>query len=129
MRPYQPLRLWAGELGVEPLRCFNATSAASSFALSTYCPSYQNRAEIFCPLTVTVLDQAVRPPARQLVNWLSENAEMAKENADLFYLTLSDKQGRPSVALDISLSSSVFGKRIKGWPDRPSSFCIQLAEF
>jgi hypothetical protein len=62
------LRLWEGEDGEDTVRCFNATSAASSFALLTCCPSYQNLAEIFWPWTVTVLDQAVRPPIYQCVN-------------------------------------------------------------
>jgi hypothetical protein len=44
---YHPVRLREGELGLEPLRCFNATSAASSLALLTYCPSYQYRAAMF----------------------------------------------------------------------------------
>lgn len=59
---YQPERLCEGELGADPFKCFRATSAASSFALFTYCPSYQYRAEMFWPWTVTVLDHAVRPP-------------------------------------------------------------------
>ena len=59
---HQLERLWVGELSGDPLRCFRATSAASSFALLTYCPSYQYRAAMFWPWMVTVLDHAVRPP-------------------------------------------------------------------
>lgn len=40
----------------------SATSAASSLALLRFLPSYQNRAWWIAPLTVTRLDQAVRPP-------------------------------------------------------------------
>lgn len=40
----------------------SATSAASSLALLRFLPSYQNRAWWIEPLTVTRLDQAVRPP-------------------------------------------------------------------
>ncbi|KAK1839807.1 hypothetical protein CCHR01_17571 [Colletotrichum chrysophilum] len=43
---------------------FSAISAASSFALFKFFPSYQNRADSVRPWTVTRLDQAVRPPAR-----------------------------------------------------------------
>lgn len=69
---YHPFRLWDGELGLEPpVRCFRATSAASSLALFTFWPSYQKRAEMACPCTVTVLDQAVRPPIVPSVNWPS----------------------------------------------------------
>lgn len=46
-----------------------ATSAASSLALLRFLPSYQNLAWWTVPLTVTRLDQAVRPPTvHQLVN-------------------------------------------------------------
>jgi hypothetical protein len=38
------------------------TSAASSFALLRFWPSYQKRAEMLTPETVTDDDQAVRPP-------------------------------------------------------------------
>jgi hypothetical protein len=54
--------LLEGELGVDPLRKLRAISAASSFALLRFLPSYQNRAESVRPWTVTRLDQAVRPP-------------------------------------------------------------------
>lgn len=40
----------------------SATSAASSLALLRFLPSYQNLAWWIAPLTVTRLDQAVRPP-------------------------------------------------------------------
>lgn len=40
----------------------SATSAASSLALLRFLPSYQNLAWWVAPLTVTRLDQAVRPP-------------------------------------------------------------------
>ena len=59
---HHPERLWVGDPGLDVLMCFRATSAASSFALLTWSPSYQNLAGIFWPCTVTVLDQAVRPP-------------------------------------------------------------------
>jgi len=55
--------------GAGPLQNhFKATSAASSLALLTYCPSYQKRALNFCcnEATLTVADQAVRPPLRSL---------------------------------------------------------------
>lgn len=42
-----------------------ATSAASSFALWTFSPSYQYRAARVWPDTATELDQAVRPPRRR----------------------------------------------------------------
>lgn len=45
-----------------------ATSAASSFALFRNCPSYQYRAARFWFWTVTVADQAVRPPEGQLAS-------------------------------------------------------------
>lgn len=41
----------------------SATSAASSLALLRFLPSYQNLAWWIAPLTVTRLDQAVRPPS------------------------------------------------------------------
>lgn len=41
---------------------FTAHSAASSFALLRFLPSYQKRAFTTCPCTSTVLDQAVLPP-------------------------------------------------------------------
>lgn len=46
----------------EPLSHESATSAASSLALLVFLPSYQNRALRVVPWTLTVLDQAVRPP-------------------------------------------------------------------
>ena len=45
-----------------------ATSAASSLALSTYWPSYQKRAGTLMLPMWTLLDQAVRPPAREAVS-------------------------------------------------------------
>lgn len=62
---YQPVRLVEGELGWEFARYPRAISAASSFALLRFLPSYQKRAEIDWPDTVTRLDQAVRPPVRR----------------------------------------------------------------
>lgn len=61
---YHPLRLLEGEAlaAVELMIHPNATSAASSLALLRFFPSYQNRAARICPLIVTRLDQAVRPP-------------------------------------------------------------------
>lgn len=44
----------------------SATSAASSLALLRFLPSYQNLAWWIAPLTVTRLDQAVRPPVLSL---------------------------------------------------------------
>jgi len=44
---HHPFRLATGEPGADPVRTFNATSAASSLALLTYCPSYQYLADIF----------------------------------------------------------------------------------
>lgn len=59
---YQLPLLLVGELGLEPVKKFRASSAASSFALFRFLPSYQNRADMVRPWTVTRLDQAVRPP-------------------------------------------------------------------
>lgn len=44
---------------------FKANSAASSFALLRFCPSYQNLAGILRPSTITVLDHAVLIPKIQ----------------------------------------------------------------
>lgn len=46
-----------------------AHSAASSFALLRFLPSYQNRALKTFPCTVTRLDQAVLPPRRSETIW------------------------------------------------------------
>lgn len=61
---YHPLRLLEGDdaLAAELIIQPSATSAASSLALFKFLPSYQNRAARICPLIVTRLDQAVRPP-------------------------------------------------------------------
>lgn len=47
----------------------SATSAASSLALLRFLPSYQNLAWWIAPLTVTRLDQAVRPPLLSETIW------------------------------------------------------------
>ena len=44
-RDYHPPRLVEGEVGLPPVIKVKATSAASSFALLRFLPSYQNRAE------------------------------------------------------------------------------------
>ena len=59
---YQEPRLWDGELLPGFVRQLWATSAASSLALCKFLPSYQKRAEKVWPWTMTLLDQAVRPP-------------------------------------------------------------------
>lgn len=59
---YQPPLVVEGELGLEPLSQVKATSAASSFALLRFLPSYQYLALCTEPCTVTRLDHAVRPP-------------------------------------------------------------------
>ena len=68
----------AGPVEVPPVRARSATSAASSLALFTYCPSYQKRAWTVCWAVgeagegmVQVEDQAVRPPRW---GWVSETA-------------------------------------------------------
>lgn len=50
-------------LKVAALSHLTAHSAASSLALFRLLPSYQNLASRVLPLTVTLLDQAVRPPS------------------------------------------------------------------
>lgn len=61
-------RLLEGELALllaaAAWTMLSASSAASSLALFTFFPSYQNRALIVWPLTVTWEDQAVRPPGK-----------------------------------------------------------------
>ena len=59
----------AGPVEEPPVSTRSATSAASSLALLTYCPSYQKRAWTVCCAVgelgegmVQVDDQAVRPP-------------------------------------------------------------------
>jgi hypothetical protein len=47
---------------IVPVSDLSAISAESSFAWAINSPSYQNLAEYGTPLTVVMVDQAVRPP-------------------------------------------------------------------
>lgn len=84
---YHPLRLLEGDdaLAAEFMIQPSATSAASSLALFKFLPSYQNRAARICPLIVTRLDHAVRPPvlrfSRQLLSLLYFRSNAVGEGA------------------------------------------------
>jgi hypothetical protein len=81
-RDYHPDRLVDGELGFDPAIQLKAISAASSFALLTFFPSYQNRAAKLCPWTVTLLDHAVRPPDRRATRKSCDSMRKAGACAD-----------------------------------------------
>jgi hypothetical protein len=58
---------------IVPVSDLSAISAESSFAWAINSPSYQNLAEYWTPLTVVMVDQAVRPPgviSLDLVKWV-----------------------------------------------------------
>lgn len=81
-----------GELGLEPLSQVTATSAASSFALLRFFPSYQNLALWTDPCTVTLLDHAVRPP-EGIISSVARDTWPASGGDT--YLVCPTRSGRP----------------------------------
>ena len=84
-----------------------------------YWPSYQYRAAMFCPCTVTVLDQAVRPPEaeKQSVSQSVSQYSTTVVHVNVGEGVCSTAAARPSVDNTQPIMKK-FQSVMRCWPDR-----------